>query len=50
MYRGRLIASKKPAMSYETHICIMDNSKKDPVFLSKKRFIDRLEFYILGHL
>jgi hypothetical protein len=50
LYSGPLIASKKPAMSYETHICIMDNIKKESAFLSKKRFIERLEFYILCQL
>jgi hypothetical protein len=50
MYRGHLIASQKANMSYETHIWFTNYIKKEPVFLSKKRFIDQLEFYISNNL
>ena len=50
MYRGHLIASQKANMSYETHIWFTNHIKKEPVFLSKKRFIDQLEFYISNNL
>lgn len=50
MYRGHLIASQKVNMSYETHIWFTNHIKKEPVFLSKKRFIDQLEFYISNNL
>ncbi len=50
MYRGHLIASQKANMSYATHIWFTNYIKKEPVFLSKKRFINQLEFYISNNL